>query len=60
MAEEPDLRFIARQLDRVLTEMGSMRDEIRVQGAMITRLEGTSQAVLEELRVIHSQIARLL
>jgi len=59
MIEAPDLRFVARQLDRLLNEMGSMRDEMRVQGAMIQRLDGTSNAVLEELRAVHSQIARL-
>lgn len=30
-----DLNFIARQLERVLTEIGGLRDEIRVQGAAI-------------------------
>jgi hypothetical protein len=56
---EPDLSFIARQLERVLTEVGGLRDEVRVQGAMILRLDGTITALLEEFRATHAQITRM-
>lgn len=45
-----DLNFIARQLERVLTEIGGLRDEIRVQGAMIQRLDGSMSALLQEMQ----------
>jgi hypothetical protein len=31
---EPDLNFIVRQLDRLIADVRSLRDEVRVQGAM--------------------------
>jgi hypothetical protein len=34
---EIDLAFVARKLDRVLTEQAAFRDELRVQAAMIQR-----------------------
>jgi hypothetical protein len=59
MAAEPDLNFIARQLDRLITDVSSMRDELRVQGAMIMRLDALQTPILEEMRAIHAQIARM-
>jgi hypothetical protein len=63
---DPDLSFLTRQVERLITEVASMRDEVRVQGAMIMRLdamvvrsEGTQTAVLEEMRAIHAQIGRM-
>jgi len=57
---DADLNFIARQIDRLITEVGGMRDELRVQGAMIMRLDGSHTVLLEELRATHAQIARLI
>jgi hypothetical protein len=54
-----DLSFIARQLERVIAEQASMRDEMRVQLAIIMRLDTTLAAVLHELRETHTQIARI-
>jgi len=59
MMAEPDLSFIARQLDRVLAEIASLRDEVRVQGAMIRRLDSTVALLIEEFRATHAQIARM-
>jgi hypothetical protein len=59
MAAEPDLNFIARQLDRLIADVSSMRDELRVQGAMIMRLDASQTPILEEMRAIHAQIARM-
>jgi hypothetical protein len=60
---EPDLPFLARQIERVLTELGSLRDEVRVQGAMLLRLDSAvmpaQAAILEELRAIPAQITRM-
>src|SRR6202043_2429689 len=56
---DPDLSFLTRQVERLITEVASMRDEVRVQGAMIMRLdamavrsEGTQSQSLEQMRAI--------
>jgi hypothetical protein len=54
-----DLNFIARQLDRVMTDIATLRDEIRVQGAITMRLDGGQSAMLAELRAIRDQIVRM-
>ncbi len=56
MADEPvTLEFLARQQQRILDEMGSMRDDMQVLTAMVMRLDGTAGLVLTELRAMHSQ-----
>jgi len=59
MAEQPDLNFIARQIEGVLTEIGSLRDDNRVLTASVMRLDTNQAAMLEELRAVHVQIARM-
>jgi hypothetical protein len=54
---EPDLGFVVRQLERLTAEVAGMRDEMRVQGAMIKRLDVGQTAVLEEIRAIRDQVA---
>ena len=54
-----DLNFIARQLERVISEQGGARDEMRVQLAVIMRLDATLAAVLHEIRETHTQIFRI-
>ena len=49
MPEQPDLNFLARQIERVLTEIGSLRDDNRVLTAMVMRLDANQAAMLEEL-----------
>jgi hypothetical protein len=67
MADEPiTLEFLARQQQRILDEMSSMRDDVgsfrddmQVLTAMVMRLDGTVGLVLRELRAMHSQHQRL-
>jgi hypothetical protein len=68
MADEsnPDLNLLSRQMDRLLTEFGGMRDELRVQGAVtmrldpaVVRLESYFTTLLEEMRATHMQINRV-
>jgi chromosome segregation ATPase len=67
MTDEPiTLEFLARQQQRLLEEMSSMRDEMgtmrddmQVLTAMVMRLDGTVGLVLTELRAMHSQHSRL-
>jgi phage-related minor tail protein len=56
---EVDLNFISRQLDRLITEVASLRDEVHVQGAMLMRLDSTVAAVLVEQRAMREQVMRM-
>jgi hypothetical protein len=51
---EIDLAFVARQLERLTTDVGSVRDDIRVLTAIVLRQDGTLTALLTE-----AQIARM-
>jgi len=48
-----DLNFLARQNERVLTELRSVHDDMRVLTAMVMRHDHAMHDVLEELRAIH-------
>jgi hypothetical protein len=55
MADEPiTLEFFARQQQRLLDEMGSMRGGMQVLTTMVMRLDGTVGLALTELRAMHS------
>jgi len=55
----PDLNLIARQLRLVLSEMGSLRDDMNVLTAIAMRQDHTVSALLTEVRAMHSQHSRL-
>jgi hypothetical protein len=66
MAEEPTLDFLARRMDRVLTEVGSMHEDMRVMMAILMRHDvafekndANATALLREIRALHSQISRM-
>jgi hypothetical protein len=46
-------------MERTVTEMASFRNELRVQGAMLRRLDVGQSLVLEEMRAIRDQVARM-
>jgi hypothetical protein len=56
---EVDLEFLARQNERIMADNASMRDELRVQTAMITRLDGTVAGLVQEVRAMHGWMARM-
>jgi len=56
---EVTLEYIGRALDRLTTEVTSMRDDITVLAATSVRLEGSQIALLREIRAMHSQHSRL-
>jgi hypothetical protein len=56
---DPDLNFLARQSERILTEIASLRDDMAVLTAMVMRLDGSHAALLQETRATHAQIARI-
>jgi len=60
-----DITFIGRALQRLTTDLAAMRDEMRVQTAMILRQDAaigrqdsTLNAVLEQLRAMVAQHQR--
>jgi hypothetical protein len=54
-----DLNFIAHQLERLISDVAMMRDELRVQSAIIMRLDSGQSAMLAELRATRDQIVRM-
>ena len=47
-----DLAYIGRALQRLTNDMAEMRDEMRVQTAMILRMDGTLNGVVNQMRAI--------
>ena len=56
---DPDLTLVAPQLERLITEVASIRDDNAVLTSMVLRLDGTMSALLAEMRATHTQIARM-
>jgi len=56
---DPDLNFLVRQNERILTDTASLRDDMAVLTAMVMRLDGSHAALLQETRATHAQIARM-
>ncbi len=61
MSDEPqaDLSLIARQQRQILTEMGTMRDDMAVMTAILQRLDGTVSGLVNEIRATHTQQSRM-
>ena len=49
------LEYLARQQDRVLAELASLRDDVNVLTAIFQRLD-THTRLLGEIRATHSQV----
>ena len=56
---DPDLNFVVHAIERLTTEVGSLRDDMGVLTAMVVRLDGSQAALLQEMRATHTQIARM-
>lgn len=56
---EITLEFIARQLDRVITENASIRDDLRVLTAITLRVDSTVTGLLTEMHAIHISMNRM-
>jgi hypothetical protein len=56
--ESVTVEFLSRQFRRVLDEIGALRDEVHVQGAILLRLESAQSAMAEQLRSMVSQHRR--
>ena len=56
---EITLDFLAQQQARLLEAMGQLRDDVRVMAAIVQRLDGTVQGLINEVRAEHSRFERL-
>ncbi|WP_428486339.1 hypothetical protein [Rhodopila sp.] len=60
MSDVPiDLTCLARQQRQILTDLGSLREDMSVLTAIVLRQDATSPALLTEVRAMHSQHGRL-
>lgn len=48
-SEPVDLNFLARQLQRLTTDVASLRDDMQVLTSIILRQDGTLTSLLQEL-----------
>jgi chromosome segregation ATPase len=53
-----DLAFIGQALQRLTSEVASLRDDTRVLTAIVQRLDNSHGRLLEEIRAIHRQQSR--
>jgi hypothetical protein len=53
--ERVTLEFLGKQLERVIAEQNSTRDDLRVLTSIVLRLEGTVNGVLDQL---HAMVSR--
>ncbi len=57
--QPPSLELIMRKLDQVIQDNGIFRDDMRVQTAIIMRIDTTMGTILTELRAMHARHDRL-
>lgn len=55
---QPDRGLITRQLRQLLTDVGSLREDVNVLTSIVLRQDSTLTALLSEVRAMHSQHAR--
>jgi hypothetical protein len=56
--EHVTLELLGKQLERVISEQNSTRDDLRVLTTIVLRLEGTLNGVLDQLHAMVSQYQR--
>jgi len=56
---DADINFLARQSERIMSEIASLRDDAAVLTSIVLRLDGSMTAGLQEMRATHTQIARM-
>jgi len=56
--ERVTLEFLGKQLERVIVDQNSIRDDLRVLTTTVLRLEGTLNGVLDQLHAMVSQHQR--
>lgn len=56
---EADLGLLSKQMQRLITDSVSTRDDMRVLTAIIMRLDKTTASLIDEIRAVHTQIGRM-
>jgi hypothetical protein len=56
---ESGLNLVTRQIERLMTDVASVRDDMAALTAIVLRLDGSMTALLQETRATHTQIARM-
>jgi len=51
--------FLARQMQRLTTDVASLRGDMQVLTSIVRRQDGTLTALLQETRATHTQIQRM-
>jgi hypothetical protein len=54
-----NLSLIAQQQKQILDEIRLLRDDMNVTAAIVQRLDGTVQGLINEVRAEHSRYSRL-
>jgi hypothetical protein len=54
-----DLEFLARQIERVITDLATLKDDAMVVMARLDRIDATVQSLVVEVRAMHSRHERL-
>jgi len=54
-----DPQFLARQMERLITDVATLADETRVLSAIVMRLDSGQGAMLAEMRAIRDQVGRM-
>ena len=54
-----DPQFLARQMERLITDVATLADETRVLSAIVMRLDSGQGAILAEMRAIRDQVGRM-
>ena len=54
-----DLEFLARQIERVINDVASLKDDMTVVLARLDRVDATAHSLVTEVRAMHSRHERL-
>jgi hypothetical protein len=55
-----DLEFLARQIERVITDLATLKDDAMVVMARLDRIDAAVQSLVVEVRAMHSRHERLV
>lgn len=60
MSDSPvDMTYIGRALERLISDVAGLKDDVAVLTAITMRLDGSHTALLTEIRATHAQVNRL-
>jgi hypothetical protein len=54
-----DLEFLAGQIERVITDLATLKDDAMVAMARLDRIDASLQSLVVEVRAMHSRHERL-